>query len=149
MSGGCSQDEWIRRPLLAETICDALTPKFRAPRFPQCLSAVQKLDRLARQRFGKRVIELAIRLMLDQGIATALRGSRRPDQLQPIQEVTGWRLDAPADAEIDRILRQTIVDPVGPEFMDLQLAQETMVNRPNAGWGSAHALCEPKPDAKS
>lgn len=92
-------------------------PKFRAPRFSQYLSAVQKLDRLAQERFGKRVIDLAVRWMLDKGITTALWGARRPDQLRPVEEVTGWRLDAPAEAEIDRILRETIVDPVGPEFM--------------------------------
>src|SRR5204863_5418984 len=40
-------------------------PKFREPRFAQYLTAVQKLDRLARDRFGKRVIHLAIRWMLD------------------------------------------------------------------------------------
>lgn len=92
-------------------------PKFRAPLFSQYLSAVQKLDRLARERFGKRIIELAIRWMLDKGITTALWGARRPGQLQPVEEVMGWWLDAAAEAEIDRILRQTIVDPVGPEFM--------------------------------
>jgi aryl-alcohol dehydrogenase-like predicted oxidoreductase len=92
-------------------------PKFLAPRFAQYLAAVQKLDRLARERFGKRVIELAVRWMLDQGITAALWGARHPDQLQPVDEVTGWRLDAPARAEIDRILRETIADPVGPEFM--------------------------------
>jgi aryl-alcohol dehydrogenase-like predicted oxidoreductase len=92
-------------------------PKFRAPRFSQYLSAVQKLDRLARERFGKRVIELSVRWILDNGITTALWGARRPDQLQPVKAVMGWRLDAPADAEIDRILRETILDPVGPEFM--------------------------------
>jgi hypothetical protein len=31
--------------------------------------------------------------------------------------VDGWWLDAAPDTEIDRILRETIVDPVGPEFM--------------------------------
>jgi hypothetical protein len=31
--------------------------------------------------------------------------------------LTGWSLDASAKAEIDRILRETITDPVGPEFM--------------------------------
>jgi hypothetical protein len=31
--------------------------------------------------------------------------------------VTGWSLDASAKAEIDRILREAIADPVGPEFM--------------------------------
>ena len=29
----------------------------------------------------------------------------------------GWQLDASVKAEIDRILRETIIDPVGPEFM--------------------------------
>jgi aryl-alcohol dehydrogenase-like predicted oxidoreductase len=92
-------------------------PKFLSPRFAQYLAAVQGFDRLAQRRFGKRVIHLAIRWMLDQGITTALWGARHPDQLQPVDEVTGWRLDAPAKAEIDRILHDTISDPVGPEFM--------------------------------
>jgi aryl-alcohol dehydrogenase-like predicted oxidoreductase len=92
-------------------------PKFREPRFAQYLAAVEKLDQLARQRFGKRVIHLAVRWMLDQGISTALWGARRPDQLRPVDEVTGWSLDASTKAEIDRILRETITDPVGPEFM--------------------------------
>jgi aryl-alcohol dehydrogenase-like predicted oxidoreductase len=92
-------------------------PKFVKPRFGQYLAAVQKLDRLAQQRFGKRVIHLAIRWMLDQGITTALWGARHPDQLQPVNEVNGWRLDASTMSEIDRILGETISDPVGPEFM--------------------------------
>jgi aryl-alcohol dehydrogenase-like predicted oxidoreductase len=92
-------------------------PKFREPRFAQYLAAVQRLDRLAKERFGKHVIQLAVRWMLDQGIITALWGARHPDQLHPVDGVTGWRLDAPAKAEIDRILRETITDPVGPEFM--------------------------------
>ena len=92
-------------------------PKFKEPRFAQYLAAVAKLDRLARQRFGKRVIHLAVRWMLDHGITTALWGARRPGQLQPVDEVTGWSLDASARDEIDRILAETITDPVGPEFM--------------------------------
>jgi aryl-alcohol dehydrogenase-like predicted oxidoreductase len=91
-------------------------PKFLQPRFAQYLAAVSKLDRLA-QRFGKRAIHLAIRWMLDQGITTALWGARHPDQLQPVDEVVGWSLDHSAKAEIDLILRETIIDPVGPEFM--------------------------------
>jgi aryl-alcohol dehydrogenase-like predicted oxidoreductase len=91
-------------------------PKFVQPRFAQYLAAVTQLDRLA-QRFGKRVIHLAVRWMLDQGVTTALWGARHPDQLLPVDEVTGWSLDASAKAEIDRILRETISDPVGPEFM--------------------------------
>jgi aryl-alcohol dehydrogenase-like predicted oxidoreductase len=92
-------------------------PKFLEPRFTQYLTAVQRLDRLAQQRFGRHVIQLAIRWLLDQGITTALWGARHPDQLEPVDDVTGWWVDAPAKAEVDRILRETITDPVGPEFM--------------------------------
>jgi len=92
-------------------------PKFQQPRFGEYLAAVQRLDQLARQRFHKRVIHLAVRWMLDQGVTTALWGARHPGQLQPVDEVSGWRFDAPAKAEIDRILVATIGDPVGPEFM--------------------------------
>jgi aryl-alcohol dehydrogenase-like predicted oxidoreductase len=55
--------------------------------------------------------------MLDQGITTALWGARHPGQLQPIDEVFGWSLDASVKNEIDQILRETIKDPIGPEFM--------------------------------
>jgi aryl-alcohol dehydrogenase-like predicted oxidoreductase len=92
-------------------------PKFLEPRFAQYLAAVERLDRLAQQRFGKRVIHLAVRWILDQGITTALWGARHPGQLQPVDEVSGWSLDASIKAEIDRILREAITDPVGPEFV--------------------------------
>jgi aryl-alcohol dehydrogenase-like predicted oxidoreductase len=92
-------------------------PKFIEPRFAQYVAAVAKLDQLAQRRFGKRVIHLAVRWMLDQGITTALWGARHPGQLRPVDEVTGWSLDGFAKAEIDWILHETITDPVGPEFM--------------------------------
>jgi aryl-alcohol dehydrogenase-like predicted oxidoreductase len=107
--------------MLADTTFDGddlrrTDPKFLQPRFTQYVAAVAQLDRLA-QRFDKRVIHLAVRWMLDQGITTALWGARHPRQLEPVDEVTGWSLDAFAKAEIDWILRETISDPVGPEFM--------------------------------
>jgi aryl-alcohol dehydrogenase-like predicted oxidoreductase len=92
-------------------------PKFLEPRFSQYLAAVRYLDRLAAKRFGKRVIHLAVRWMLDQGVTSALWGARQPSQLQPVGEVAGWHLDIAARVEIDRILRDVIADPVGPEFM--------------------------------
>jgi aryl-alcohol dehydrogenase-like predicted oxidoreductase len=92
-------------------------PKFRAPRFAQYLAAVQQLDDLAVRGFGKHVIQLAVRWMLDQGITSALWGARRPEQLRPVDQVRGWTLDVATKAEIDRILRRSISDPVGPEFM--------------------------------
>ena len=93
-------------------------PKFQSPRFAQYLDAVQRLDRFARENYGKRVIHLALRWVLDQpGVATALWGARHPGQLDPIGDVMGWALDGSALREIDRIIRDTVKDPVGPEFM--------------------------------
>ena len=92
-------------------------PKFRPPRYLQYLTAVRRLDRFARQRYGKRVIHLAVRWLLDQGATAALWGARHPGQLQPMDEIFGWSLDTAAKAEIDRILHESISDPVGPEFM--------------------------------
>jgi aryl-alcohol dehydrogenase-like predicted oxidoreductase len=92
-------------------------PKFKAPRLSQYLKAVERLDGLARERFGKSVLALAVRWLLDRGDIIALWGARRPDQLAPVKDVMGWHLDAAAFAEIDRILAETIKDPVGPEFM--------------------------------
>jgi aryl-alcohol dehydrogenase-like predicted oxidoreductase len=92
-------------------------PKFQPPRFSQYLHAVRELDQLAKDRFQRRVIHLAVRWMLDQGIGVALWGGRHPDQLQATLDVEGWTLGAAALARIDQILSETITDPVGPEFM--------------------------------
>jgi aryl-alcohol dehydrogenase-like predicted oxidoreductase len=100
-------------------------PKFQAPRFTQYLQAVERLDRFAQVNFGRRVIHLALRWVLDREDSTiALWGARRPDQLAPIAGLAGWRIDSSAMAEIDRILSETVVDAVGPEFMapPIQLA---------------------------
>ena len=93
-------------------------PKFLPPRFGQYLYAVRLLDRFAREHYAKRVIHLALRWVLDQsGVTCALWGARYPGQLDPIGDVMGWALDDGALSEIDRIIRDTVKDPVGPEFM--------------------------------
>ena len=93
-------------------------PKFLPPRFEQYLAAVKKLDQFAREHYGRRVIQLAVRWVLDRGeMNIALWGARRADQLAPIADVVGWHIDSAAMAEIDVILRETIKDPIGPEFM--------------------------------
>ena len=92
-------------------------PKFQPPRYAQYLAAVRRLDQFAHQHCAKRVIHLAVRWLLDQGATAALWGARHPGQLQPIDEVFGWSLDADAKSEIDRILQESITDAVGPEFM--------------------------------
>ncbi len=92
-------------------------PKFQAPRYAQYLAAVAELERLARERYGKSVLALALRWVLDQGPTIALWGARRPEQLEPIAEVDGWHIDDGAKREIDAILERCITDPVSPEFM--------------------------------
>src|SRR6195256_3140140 len=67
-------------------------PKFQPPRFAQYLTAVRKLDELAQAHFQRRVIQLAVRWMLDQGISVALWGGRHPDQLQAALGVAGGGL---------------------------------------------------------
>jgi aryl-alcohol dehydrogenase-like predicted oxidoreductase len=94
-----------------------IDPKFEPPRFAQYLDAVRQLDEFARRRFGRRVIQLAVRWMLDQGISVALWGGRRPEQLEAALDVAGWSLQSSDREQIERIVRTTILDPVGPEFM--------------------------------
>jgi aryl-alcohol dehydrogenase-like predicted oxidoreductase len=92
-------------------------PKFQQPRFSQYLEAVDRLDRLAQERFGKRVLHLAVRWVLDHGAGVALCGARRPEQIEWLDEVTGWSIDPETKQRIEGILRETVHDPVGPEFM--------------------------------
>jgi aryl-alcohol dehydrogenase-like predicted oxidoreductase len=93
-------------------------PKFKEPRFGQYLKAVGELDDYARKKYGKRVIHLAIRWVLDTAPKhIALWGARRPGQLDPVQEILGWSLDNDDFQMIDKILAENIKDPVGPEFM--------------------------------
>lgn len=92
-------------------------PKFQLPRFKQYLNAVTALEVFAKKNYQKSVLALAIRWVLDRGQTIALWGARHPTQLSPINEIMGWSLSADAMKEIDKILKDNITDPIGPEFM--------------------------------
>ena len=92
-------------------------PKFHPPRLQQYLNAVRRLDDFAKNRYGKTVLALAVRWVLDAGNTIALWGARRPGQLAPVNDVLGWSLDEDAKRALELILTETIKDPVGPEFM--------------------------------
>src|SRR6267142_4466802 len=93
-------------------------PKFQPPHFTEYLNAASRLDAFARENYGKRVIHLAVRWLLDQpDVDIALWGARHPEQLAAIREVIGWSLGKSDFAAIDAILRETIRNPVGPGFM--------------------------------
>jgi aryl-alcohol dehydrogenase-like predicted oxidoreductase len=93
-------------------------PKFQGARFRQYLAAVDALAKHAREHFGKSVLALAVRWVLDQGPTIALWGARRPEQLDPLAEMEGWHIDEASRQEIDAILAQTINDPISPAFLE-------------------------------
>jgi aryl-alcohol dehydrogenase-like predicted oxidoreductase len=93
-------------------------PKFREPRFSQYITAVEGLAEFAHQHYDKSVLELAVRWVLDRpGVSVALWGAKRPEQLDAVSGVLGWKLDTAAMAEIDRILADSIPNPIGPEYL--------------------------------
>jgi len=93
-------------------------PKFQEPRFSQYLAAVEQLASFAKANYGKSVLELAARWVLDRpGISVALWGAKRPDQLDAVAGVMDWRLDESAMQKIDRIVAHCVTDPVGPEYL--------------------------------
>lgn len=94
-----------------------IDPKFKPPRFDQYLKAVDLLDGYVSRRYGRRVIHLAVRWVLDQNIDIALWGARRPEQLEALTALPGLTLSEEDHEEIDKILETTIDEPVGPEFM--------------------------------
>jgi len=81
------------------------------------IEAVRALDGLARERFGRDVLSLAVRWVLDRGPTVALWGARHPAQLDAVAGALGWKLDAQTMQDIDGILRRELDTPVGPEFM--------------------------------
>jgi aryl-alcohol dehydrogenase-like predicted oxidoreductase len=93
-------------------------PKFLPPRFAQYTRAVEMLGQFARKNYGKEVLPLALRWVLDQsGVSVALWGARHPGELDPLRNVMGWKLDNAALAAMDKIVTESVRDPVGPEFM--------------------------------
>lgn len=96
----------------------SVDPKFQEPRFSQYMQAVEALERLSRERFGKSVVELAARWVLDRpGISVALWGTRKPEQLETVDGLFGWQIDAATMVEIDGILAESVTDPIGPGYL--------------------------------
>lgn len=92
-------------------------PKFKEPRLKQYLNAVNELDDFAKENYGKRVIHLAVRWILDKGIEIPLWGGRKPSQIDPVDDMFGWKLDEGSMKEIGKIIDKNVKDPIGPEFM--------------------------------
>ncbi len=84
---------------------------FHGESYREHLAAVTRLDEFARQEYGRGVIHLAIRWLLDQpGVTIALWGARKPEQLDAVVGVEGFSLGADAMVEVDRILAEELGD---------------------------------------
>jgi aryl-alcohol dehydrogenase-like predicted oxidoreductase len=105
-----------------------IDPKFKPPRFAQYLDAVSNLDKFAQRRFHRRVIQLAVRWVLDQGVSVALWGGRHPSQVAAALGVGGWSINAADRGLIEQIVKTAIKDPVGPEFMAPPPRPQTFTN---------------------
>lgn len=93
-------------------------PKFQLQRLPQYLAAVEELSQWVQAAYGKGIIQLSVRWLLDQpGSSIALWGARKPGQLDAVQEVEGWHLSAADYVVINDIIQKHIKEHVGPEFM--------------------------------
>ena len=98
-------------------------PKFQQPRFDHYLGAIARLDAIARERFGKRVIHLALRWLLDSpGVGVALWGARKPHQLEPIDGAFDFHVDDDLRKTIVDIVTEEVSDPIGPDFLAPPLA---------------------------
>ena len=93
--------------------------KFKPPQYQEYLKTVELLDQFAQKNYGKHVLDLAVRWVLDRSkLAVALWGARRPDQLKTIEATMGWSLDSKAMASIDSIISQRIKDTKQPYIAD-------------------------------
>ncbi|GAV30777.1 predicted oxidoreductases [Coriobacteriaceae bacterium EMTCatB1] len=80
-------------------------PMYHGESYQRHLDAVERLDSLAQARYGRRVIHLAVRWLLDQpGMSVVLWGARRPEQLDAVDGVWGFSLDDDAFREIGKIV---------------------------------------------
>ncbi|NGX16338.1 aldo/keto reductase [Wenzhouxiangella sp. XN24] len=92
-------------------------PKFAAPRFEHYLAAAADLESLAKQKYDRSLLAFSLRWILEQGVAIAIWGGRKPSQMEPIDEILGWSMDLATLSAVDSILAEHIEQSVGPEFM--------------------------------
>jgi aryl-alcohol dehydrogenase-like predicted oxidoreductase len=97
--------------MTAETTFEGDDLRKRDPkgtRFRQYLAAVDDLKTLARDRFGKSVLALAVRWVLDRGPTIALWGARRSDQPRPARprSTSRWPIGV-ASLSPDPVIRRS------------------------------------------
>lgn len=95
-----------------------IDPKFSREHLPRYLEAVRRIDAHAKDTHGKDVLSFSVRWALDRpGVDVVLWGARKPEQLAPIGDILGWKTGLGDAEKVDRILEETVPEPIGPEFM--------------------------------
>ncbi len=94
-----------------------IDPKFQEPKFSEYLNCTKKLEEWAHRKYNKPLYALAVRWALDKGISSALWGARHPDQLDGLNEIWNWKLNESDRLEIDKIISDSISEPISPKFM--------------------------------
>ena len=92
-------------------------PKFRSPYFGQYLICVGRLQQWALDTHKISLPTLAFRWSLDKGIEIPLWGARKPQELDPLNQLFEWKLTEKDFFEIDEILRDAVKDSIGPQYM--------------------------------
>lgn len=105
------------REFQGDDLRKSMDPKFKEPRFSQYLECVKKLEEWSKKKYNRTVLALAVRWVLDKGVGIALWGARNPSQLRDINDIFGWRLTSQDFKDIDKIIHETVKDPIGTEFM--------------------------------
>ena len=94
-----------------------MDPKFQEPRFSQYLACTEALSEWAMRKYNRPLIALAMRWILDKQMDIALWGARKPEQLENIDKIEGWKLSESDFEEIDKMISALVKNPIGPQFM--------------------------------
>jgi len=115
VAGGCCQGACAQIQSLTATICAAPTGSSSPAAFAQYIWRPVAVSTSLRTRATEKPSSTSRRRWnLDAGITCALWGARRPDQLAPVNEVSGWSVDDEGKAVIEKILRERSSIPSVP-----------------------------------
>jgi aryl-alcohol dehydrogenase-like predicted oxidoreductase len=103
-----------------------IDPKFQEPNFSHYLNSISQLQAWVAGKYGRTILELALRFVMDKGIDIPLWGARRPQQLDLLEKVWDWTLSPSDLEEIDQIINESIAEPLGPEFMAPSMRKEVL-----------------------
>jgi aryl-alcohol dehydrogenase-like predicted oxidoreductase len=116
----------LREDQIFEELRKNFDPKFKNPYFAQYLICVGRLEQWVRDKYNKPITALAVRWSLDKGVDVALWGARKPEELDPIKTLMDWKLTDDDLKELDSIISETIVNPIGPQFMSPPVRKEEL-----------------------